>query len=435
MMGRYWAIIGTVILTSCYYFPFETVLLPSVNTKLIMAVVSLVILITDLAKGQRGAISKYFIVLCFFASLVSLTSLFAIYYNNTQDYLYVTYIISMLVWMGGAYTLGTVIKWLHNKVTIPIIVYYLVAACAMQCILALAINRYLAVESFCNSFCEGLSSVKKYMDNSRLYGVGCSFDTAGLRFAAVLVMMGYFLPRIVAKYKEKNRIIISYAFAFVLISIVGNMISRTTSVGMIMALVYVLCSLKLHILRIDSETGYLWKWILLLFTVSLALIILLYNLDDNFKENFRFGFEGFFSLFEKGKWEVHSNEILITMYRFPEIFKTWVIGDGYIFNTNLDPYYTGVEYKEYYMATDVGYLRFIYYSGLIGLGAFVIFMCKAASICMRRFRNYRDLFLLLLILQFTIWLKVSTDIFCVFALFLVINDVPEIDTESEDIVA
>ena len=132
-----------------------------------------------------------------------------------------------------------------------------------------------------------------------------------------------------------------------------------------------------------------------------------------------FAFEGFFSLFETGKWEVGSNEKLMSMYVFPESLKTWMIGDGYIVNPiTIDPYYTGDIYDGYYMGTDVGYLRFIFYFGLIGLIAFSVFIYKSYVVCCKRFVDYKDLFLLLLMLNFIVWLKVSTDIFLIFALFL-----------------
>lgn len=77
------------------------------------------------------------------------------------------------------------------------------------------------------------------------------------------------------------------------------------------------------------------------------------------------------------------------------------------------------------MGTDVGYLRFIFYFGLIGLAAIVGFMAKATTICMDRFEQYKKLFLLLLLATFVIWFKVSTDLFPVLALFLMVK--PEED--------
>lgn len=110
------------------------------------------------------------------------------------------------------------------------------------------------------------------------------------------------------------------------------------------------------------------------------------------------------------------------MYVFPESLKTWIIGDGYIVNpVDVDPYYTGDIYEGYYMGTDVGYLRFIFYFGLIGLIAFSVFMYKSYRICCNRLVAYKNLFLLILLINFIVWFKVSTDVFLVFALFLMMD--------------
>ena len=78
-----------------------------------------------------------------------------------------------------------------------------------------------------------------------------------------------------------------------------------------------------------------------------------------------------FSLAESGEWDVGSNEKLKGMYVFPETFKTWLIGDGFFGATTSDPYYIGKEWKSFYMDTDVGYLRFIFYFGILGLFTFL----------------------------------------------------------------
>ena len=81
------------------------------------------------------------------------------------------------------------------------------------------------------------------------------------------------------------------------------------------------------------------------------------------------------------------------------------------------------------MGTDVGYLRFIFYFGTIGLLAFCAFMNYAAKLCARNLPRYKVLFGLLLISNFVIWLKVATDIFLVFALFICVANMYE---EDED---
>ena len=84
------------------------------------------------------------------------------------------------------------------------------------------------------------------------------------------------------------------------------------------------------------------------------------------------------------------------------------------------------------MGTDVGYLRFIFYFGVIGLAAFMIFLCKACATCIAKCKEYTMLFVFVLIANFVIWLKVATDLFLVFALFIcTVNMMPDEDDEDD----
>ena len=74
------------------------------------------------------------------------------------------------------------------------------------------------------------------------------------------------------------------------------------------------------------------------------------------------------------------------------------------------------------MGTDVGYLRFIFYFGIMGLVLFIYFFWRVAQICVRRFNSYEILFLMILAVNMIGWVKVSTDIFLVFALFLCVAE-------------
>ena len=61
----------------------------------------------------------------------------------------------------------------------------------------------------------------------------------------------------------------------------------------------------------------------------------------------------------------------------------------------------------------------------------VLYMCNVSLACARRFPNYRILFVLLLILTMIEWLKVSTDLFLVFAPFLCISSEEQMCAEDK----
>jgi len=150
--------------------------------------------------------------------------------------------------------------------------------------------------------------------------------------------------------------------------------------------------------------------------LSLIICVYLYNNVPAARSLFRFAFESFFNWMETGEWRSSSTDMLSGMWLLPESLKTWIIGDGYF----ADPSGGG-----YYMGVDIGYLRFIYYCGLLGVAAFSAFFIYLSIACYQKFPRHKHLFLLLLVLVFLVWIKVSTDIFLVYALFICIPDVQQ----------
>lgn len=407
---------------SFYFFPFEFTFLPGVNTKMAMAGVGLVLYALDLAKGRTPQINKGGFLIAVIAALVSLCGLASVIINNTNDYTYATYIVSMFVWLGGAYTALKIVKWLHGYVSIELICNYLIGVCVGQCVLALMIDSIPAFKAIVDSYVVGFDFVdtSTMTKANRLYGIGAGLDVAGTRFAAVLVMIAFIIQRLSGS-RFYNYIWV-YLVAFIFIGLVGNMMARTTTVGIIVALVYWIMSSGIFNKSLQKDNIRVWKYLIGALCIALPIIIYLYSANQQFHDNVRFAFEGFFSIAETGKWETNSNNILKNMIVFPDNMKTWLIGDGYIENPyNRDPYYVGPRYGGYYMGTDIGYLRFLFYFGAIGLITFIVYFCKVAKACAERFPKYAMMFMLVLAINMIVWLKVSTDIFLVFAIFLCIS--------------
>jgi len=156
----------------------------------------------------------------------------------------------------------------------------------------------------------------------------------------------------------------------------------------------------------------------------------LYNTNDRFHYRIRFGFEGFFSLVEKGHWQTGSNDVLADMYVFPDNAQTWIIGDGYFVNPSDDLNFLGDLYYGYYMNTDVGYLRFIFFFGLIGLAVYSMYIIYAGRVCNRMFPGNLLLFMALTSMNFVIWFKVATDCFFILAIFICLGYVRDNSPEQ-----
>ena len=412
-----------LIVTSFFFFPFEFTFLPGLNTKMLLAAMGLVLFVARAAASRSASLDRDFFVLIVFASIVSLSGIISVVYNATTDLSYASYVVSFFVWMGGAYFVVSSIRFLHGKVTPLMVINYLAAICVVQCVIALLISRNPLVKDFVDSFLGGDGFMGKL--ENRMYGIGCALDVAGLKFSCVLVAISFVVMNGLCQPKLQTTI---YWIAYLVIAVVGNMIGRTTSVGVVVSLIYILVHcifygyrefLKSHVLPL-----------LLLMVALLPLLIYLYNNSPKTREDRRFGFEGFFSLAETGRWETNSNNRLSDMFVLPDNPKTWIIGDGYFDNPYSDPNFNGDNPTEFYKGTDVGYLRFIYYFGVIGLISFVVFFLVAFWECALRHRKYAILFLMILTINYIVWVKVSSDIFLIFSLFLCIPSESDEGTEQ-----
>ena len=409
-MAKFIGVLVCLCATSLFFFPVTLVgMPPNLNTKLVMAVIGLPLLGYNLSKSSGYKIESRLISWFGLACCVSLATYLSVALNNTADYTYVTYVVSMMVWTMAAYVSLKLIEFVHGYVDVKLIILYLMGMCTLQCILAIAIDMNVDVQQFVDRFYPDSAWLH---EKKRMYGFGCCLDVAGGRFAVVLIMIAYLLYH--ESKKDDWRTVAFYMTCFIIISVIGNMIGRTTTVGMVLGVLVIIYSVLVkgaHSKYIKSVAG-----------IGMAIVIVtvvLYNTNQRWHNNLEFGFEGFFSLVEKGKWEVHSNEMLKEGFIFPDNAKTWLIGDGYFEEpANTDPYYTGRSFYGYYMGTDSGYSRFLFYFGLIGLLAFSAFFVETVSICAGSFPEYKYIFWGILVLNFAIWVKVSTDIYVTLAPFI-----------------
>lgn len=421
-------IILTVLITSFYFFPVSFVFLPD-NTKNLMAAIGLVFVVIDLIRKKDFSAPKQLLILLLLSSMVSILSLVSITYNQTPDTTYVTYIRSAIIWLSGAFSLGYIIRLVHGRIDVPLVTNYLIGACLFQCASAMLIQFVPDFQAFVDRYVQQGQDVLK--DMGRLYGIGASLDVAGSRFAAVLVAIAFLLTS--SPKRESIGMVVFYTLSFIVITIIGNMIARTTLVGSLIGIAWmVIGPFIISRKTADSNSG---KGLAILgtFAVLVGISIALYNAFPEVKDLFRFGFEGFFSWVETGEWQTDSTARLETMVIWPEELRTWIIGDGYFENSRVDPNYLGDSTdRGFYMGTDIGYLRFIYYFGIAGMIWIIAVVVYSAYVCADQFKPYLWVFIMALAVGLIVWAKVSTDIFLFFAIFLCAAALQETPDENPD---
>ncbi len=372
----------------------------SVNSKIMLALVGVPLCILRVLQTRNYKIEAGLIRTVLLAILYSIVNLIATDYNNLSDFSYANYITTAFVWLFSAYTVVEGIRFVHGKIDLKLITFYLAAVCAAQCFIAIAIDRNDTIKNLVDSIF--YINQDFIIETGRLYGLSAMLDPAGTRFAVVLIMIAIVLTCI-ESVRNSTKQTLWLLIAFVIIVGIGNMISRTTITGAALAVMVLALSGEGYRFIVRKESFKLYSTLAFVIIVTVPIMVYLYHTDEFFYYQIRYGFEGFFSLVEKGEWQTDSNDVLATMWKWPETAEGWLIGYG--------------EFDGFRFGTDIGYCRLILYSGVIGFGIFSIYFIHHAIYFMKRYPQYQFFFFLLLSMSFIIWLKVSTDLFQFWALF------------------
>ncbi len=394
------------IIVDLYWFSASLNVLPSLNSKKAMAILSLPLLAYHIIQQKKYSVSKPLLFATGFAILYSVINLIAVEVNNTMDFSYANYVTTFFVWLMAAYVAISAIRWGHKKVTITLVTSYLAGVSTIQCFLAFIIDRSLAVKTIVDSIF--YSGDGYYDEVNRLYGIGCALDPAGTRFSIVLIMIA-FVVSMDLKVRENTKALFGFLFAFLVMSTLGNIISRTTTVGMVLALGAIGMTSGLYRLQLSSKHIKMYRILGYTLLFGIPIFVYLYNNDSYMQEQLRYGFEGFFNWVERGEWTTGSTEKLnSTMWKWPTDTQGWLIGYG--------------SFGLFNFGTDIGYCRLVLYSGIIGFSAFALLFVYNATYFIYKYRRYKYMFVLLLLLSFLIWIKASTDLFMIYALLFCFTD-------------
>ena len=408
----------TGLMMSFYFHPVFFTAYPFYNTKVMLAVLGGGVLVFNTIRTKDYTLSKGLLNALMIAGVFALVNYISLIINQTEDYSYTSYPVTVLVWVIGAYGAINFIRWTHHKVTIELVVRYLAGVGAFHSILSQLIDKNDAVKDIVTS----IFYVSPDMEEmGRLYSFGVALDPSGVRFAVTLIMIAGVLT--LSKVVKKSiSLMVFYFLCFVIISVLGNIISRTTTVGMGLGLLIFVLSTGLYKFVIKVGKIKTMRVLGIVLALGIPLTIYFYNTNASFRDQVEYGFEGFFNLFESGDFETGSTDVLATMWVWPQDNKTWIIGSGVFLSKAGDFTYF----------SDIGYCRFVFYSGLIGLTVFGLYFIYNAVHFSIRYPRYKYIFLLMIVVTFVVWTKVATDIFQLYALFYAFTDEEELYASDED---
>ena len=304
------------------------------------------------AEISRLRVKRRYIIYFILTSLMFLWSVVSIALNYTYDYYYPKEIILLgILYFISAFAVKLIFKILKFDYNIETISFFLIVTTVVQILLSFAINSssvFLSLVYFVFEFDSivGIEAAKTFSE-SRFVGFGTSFFGLGVFYSYILIIFAYYIK----KYVRPNYYNISLLVYF-LIFIAALLFSRTSIVGFVLSL-FILFSFK----------NLIKAFLSLFFLFLLSPFILLDNIFDN--DKLAFGLEFIFNF--KDSQAATSFDALIEMYsKLPDNMVTWILGDA----KYREP--TNVGFSGYYKNIDIGYLRILFYSGIIGLFLFIL---------------------------------------------------------------
>ncbi|MCU4611632.1 hypothetical protein [Acinetobacter parvus] len=346
---------------------------------------------------KNGLRKKYF----YYFLLVIISgawSLVSFVLNIDSDLFYVKEnLLLSLILFFSAFSIKKIYKILDVDFNFENIVLFSSLALVFQLIFSLVVNF---VPSIFNTTIQiinidGLSSdTLQNFSEARLVGIGASFFASGIINSFFLILLAYSINFNC----DKGKYFFLLAL-YLIISITGILFSRTTIIGILLS--------SLLFLTYRS----LFKASLLIVPSLILLLMYGKSLAES-NSQIAFGLDFLFN-FEDSQAS-SSFSVLQEMYGIlPDNMKTWILGDSKYKVVSQDG-----DLLAYYKDTDVGYLRVIFYNGLVGL---FLFFLMTFYLLKKSFYFSRALFFLLLMCFLILNLKGMANVYFFCFLFFIVN--------------
>lgn len=284
--------------------------------------------------------------------------------NSYSDYYFVRYSISVLCAYFSNYMLASLMFNIHREVTVKLIIRYFVIINSIYLFIALMMFICPVIRDFFISklnFSESdLASIER-TEGLRLQAFGISFFNAGVIEGYISLLISLYI----AFMEDKKNIRIIYILLLIVFFVISLMLARTSLIGSCMAfMVLIFANQRKFFSDVFWVVSLVFAFFLLFSKISI-------NVSSDFDYMINWAFEMFINFIETGHFETNSSNITLSMYSIiPDNIRTWLIGDGLW----MDFYGIG-----YYKGTDVGFLRIIWYFGLVGLLSMIVYLKKYTS--------------------------------------------------------
>lgn len=273
--------------------------------------------------------------------------------NNIFEFSLLKKIISIYLYSFSAILILDLMAKSTKNLTFSTILEYIVSASVIQAIISLFFFFNKEYQDALINFMSPDVTRGDFMSTQASFRL---IALAKTQYANMAIMYGIsFLAMIFLAFSKNSSLYkykILYYVCLLIILIAGILSARTFFIILIVSITYLF-----YVLYKKRKRKLIFYFIisgiigLILFLMGITSL-----LDSEYGKTFAWAFEWYVNMKDTGTANTGSTEVLRSMYFLPTEMKTWIIGDA-IFTT---------EDGSFYKRTDVGYLRNLFYWGIIG---------------------------------------------------------------------
>lgn len=400
-----------LVLVFLYLYPIKFVFLP-VSSRVLLGIMGILFYSISIYNNRSLSfkIKNKFFNIYFSLFLIFIWSIITICINNTSDYQFVNYPISIIIILSASYAIKRINIKLNLRFNSKIIIDRFIGAVLIQNTLAVLMFLIPPLKNSLLSLIntdEFTLNMINATGGFRLIGFGVEFFGAGIINVLTLIIIANQM-----KFQQLSfKAYLYYVLAYLWILVSGVCMSRTTLIALPLSIILFIYKSKLFNFIVSNKCI---KCLKIICCIAFSLIVLVISLPSSIfikiEDLYNFGFELFINYSNDGELSSQSTSALANMYEIlPATLKTWIIGDGL---------WTDINTGFYYMGTDIGYFRLIFYFGIIGLLLFFRYQYVLVKIAADDNNQLKPVLVLWLVGCLILNLKGFTDLSAYIILFI-----------------
>ena len=288
-------------------------------------------------------------------------------YNNAYDLSLIKKILSFFLYPFSAMLVANLISKSSKSFSFYVLLEWIIYVTIVQGLISIFMYFDRNLQEYI------IGHISSGMEQENFMEVQAAFRVIALckfQYANMAVMYGLALfSAISLGFSNKSTLYqhkILYVLSIAFISIMGILSARTFFLMIFLSFLYY------SYLLYKRKGIYSFMYILLIVCSIILLLIISISLLENseYSATYNWAFEWYINMSESKSFETGSSNRLYEMYLFPDNLKTWLLGDGQFVTVD------GLFYKQ----TDVGYLRSLFYWGLVGTIVFYYFQYKCCKL-------------------------------------------------------